>query len=67
MPVWNLLERQFNVFTRKFKEKVYNIFRLFCFLSPHKLVTWHDLLEWRMFSSPGGWGEVFFLFNSPPF
>lgn len=30
------------------KIKIYNIFRLLFFWSPHKLTTWHDLPGWRM-------------------
>lgn len=80
MAVWNLLERQFNVFTRRFKEKstifLGRFFLFFVFWSPHKPTAWHDPPRWRMPWSPlfrevsremGGEEVFFFFFNTPPF
>lgn len=70
MPVWNLLERQFNVFTR-FKERstIFLVCFFFFFWSPHKPTTWHDPPRCRMPWSPlfrevsreMGGGEAFFF------
>lgn len=77
MAVWNLLERQFNVFTRRFKEKstifLGRFFLFFVFWSPHKPTAWHDPPRWRMPWSPlfrevsreMGGEEVFFFFLTP--
>lgn len=65
MPVWSLLERQFNISTGDIK--VYNIFRVLFWLSP-QLTTRKVWQEGEGGSSSvGGEGGIFGFALFPPF